>query len=68
MRLFRGRRRLRPIGESEAYGRTYGDHSAEIRVSKSEPRRPRYNVKVSGEKLREAFAARLDQRDDEKEA
>ena len=68
MRLFRGRRRLRPIGETEAYGRAYGDRSAEIRVSKSEPRRPRYNVKVSGEKLREAFADRLEKREDEKEA
>jgi hypothetical protein len=68
VRLFRGRRRLRPIGESEAYGRAYGDRSADLRVSKSEPRRPRYNLRVSGEKLREAFAARLEQREDEKEA
>jgi hypothetical protein len=68
VRFFRGRRRLRPIGESEAYGRAYGDRSADIRVSKSEPRRPHYNLKVSGESLRAAFADRLEKREDEKEA
>ena len=68
MRFFRGRRRLRPIGESEAYGRSYGDRTTEVRVSKSEPRRPRYNLKVSGESLREAFAERLEKREDEKES
>ena len=67
MRFFRRRRRLRPIGESEAYGRSYGDRTSEVRVSKSEPRRPRYNLKVSGESLREAFAERLEKREDEKE-
>ena len=67
MRFFRRRRRLRPIGESEAYGRSYGDRTTEVRVSKSEPRRPRYNLKVSGESLREAFAERLEKREDEKE-
>jgi hypothetical protein len=67
VRFFRGRRRLRPIGESEAYGRAYGDRSSDIRVSKAEPKRPRYNLKVSGESLREAFAKRLEDREDEKE-
>jgi hypothetical protein len=67
VRIFRGRRRLRPIGESEAYGRTYGDRSADVRVTKSVPRRPRYD-KVSGEELRAAFAARLARRSDEKSA
>jgi hypothetical protein len=64
VRFFRGRRRLRPIGESEAYGRAYGDRSSDVRVSKAEPKRPRYNAKVSGESLREAFAKRLESRDD----
>ena len=64
MRFFRGRRRLRPIGESEAYGRAYGERSSDVRVSKAEPKRPRYNAKVSGESLREAFAKRLESRDD----
>jgi hypothetical protein len=67
VRFFRGRRRLRPIGESEAYGRTYGERSSEIRVSKAEPKRPRFDPKVSGESLREAFARRLDDREDEKD-
>ena len=64
MRFFRGRRRLRPIGESEAYGRAYGERSSDVRVSKAEPKRPRYTAKVSGESLREAFAKRLESRDE----
>ena len=65
MRLFRGRRRLREIGENEAYGRTYGDRTGDVRSVKLPPRRPRYDLKVSGEKLREAFAERLDAREEE---
>ena len=65
MRLFRGRRRLRQIGESEAYGRTYGDRTGDVRSVKLPPRRPRYDLKVSGEKLREAFAQKLDAREQE---
>ena len=65
MRLFRGRRRLREIGESEAYGRTYGDRTGDVRSVKLPPRRPRYDLKVSGEKLREAFAQKLDEREQE---
>jgi hypothetical protein len=64
MRLWRKRkRRLRPIGESEAYGRAYGDRTTQVRIVKLEPRRPRYQLKVSGETLRRAFAERLAQRD-----
>ena len=55
MGLFRRRkRRLREIGESEAYGRAYGDRSEQVKVVKLEPRRPRYQLKVSGETLRRA--------------
>ena len=65
MRLFRRKkRRLRPIGESEAYGRAYGERSPQVRVVKLEPRRPRYQLKVSGESLRRAFAERLAKRED----
>jgi hypothetical protein len=65
MRLFRRRkRRLRQIGEAEAYGRAYGDRSEQVRVVKLEPRRPRYQLKVSGETLRRAFADRLAKRDE----
>jgi hypothetical protein len=65
MRLFRRRkRRLRPIGESEAYGRAYGDRSTQVKIVKLEPRRPRYQLKVSGETLRRAFAERLARREE----
>ena len=65
MRLFRGRRRLREIGENEAYGRTYGDRTGDVKAVKLPPRPPRYDTKVSGEKLREAFARKLDEREQE---
>ena len=66
MALFRRRKqRLRQIGESEAYGRAYGDRSEQVRVVKLEPRRPRYELRVSGETLRQAFAKRLDKREKE---
>jgi hypothetical protein len=65
MRFFRRRkRRLRQIGESEAYGRAYGDRSTQVKIVKLEPRRPRYQLKVSGETLRRAFADRLAKRED----
>jgi len=53
---------LRQIGESEAYGRAYGDRTTQVKVVKLEPRRPRYQLKVSGETLRRAFAERLAKR------
>ena len=65
MRLF-GRRnetRLHEIGEAEAYGRSYGDSSGEVKVVKVEPRRPRYQLRVSGEALRDAFLDRLNRRE-----
>ena len=66
VRLFgRRKRRLRQIGEAEAYGRAYGDRSEQVRVVKLEPRRPRYRLPVSGETLRLAFAKRLDSRERE---
>ena len=64
MRVFRRRKsRLRQIGESEAYGRAYGDRSEQVKIVKLEPKRPRYELPVSGEKLREAFAKRLADRE-----
>lgn len=65
MRLFRKRTesRLHEIGEAEAYGRSYGDHSGEVKVVRVEPRRPRYQLKVSGETLRDAFLDRLNRRE-----
>lgn len=63
MRFFRDRKRLREIDETEAYGRTYGDRTGEVRAVKLPPKRPRLDPRVSGEKLREAFARKLDERD-----
>ena len=65
MRLFRRRNesRLRQIGEAEAYGRAYGDQSGDVKVVKVEPRRPRYQLKVTGESLRDAFLDRLNRRE-----
>ncbi|HEV3480124.1 MAG TPA: hypothetical protein VG144_11840 [Gaiellaceae bacterium] len=65
MPLFRRKTdaRLHEIGEAEAYGRSYGDASRDVRIVKVEPRRPRYQLKVTGEALRNAFLDRLNRRD-----
>ena len=69
MRFFRRRSRLREIGESEAYGRAYGDRSPDVKVIKLPPRRPRYRgVLMKGEQLRRAFVTRLDARAHDPEA
>ena len=65
MRLFRRRdeSRLHEIGEAEAYGRSYGEHSGDVRLLKAaEPRRPRAQLRVTGEALRKAFLDRLNKR------
>ena len=64
MPLFRrNKARLHQIGESEAYGRSYGETSGDVKVVKVEPRRPRRQLKMSGEALRNAFLERLNRRD-----
>ena len=65
MRLFRQRSdvRLHEIGEAEAYVRSYGDQTGLVKVVKVEPRRPRHQLKVSGEALRDAFLDRLNRRE-----
>jgi hypothetical protein len=65
VRIFRRKTesRLHEIGEAEAYGRSYGDQSGEVKVVKVEPKRPRYDLKVSGESLRSAFLDRLNRRE-----
>jgi hypothetical protein len=68
MRLFnrKAKQRLRPLGESEAYHHSYGDAPRDVKVVKLEPRRPRYKqVLADGERLRQAFAQRLDKREQE---
>lgn len=63
-RRAKDRSRLRPLGEAEAYGRSYGERSTDVKTVKLEPRRPRYSLRVSGEDLRRRFEERLKARDD----
>ena len=51
------KQRLRPLTEAEAYARCHGMHDSEVRIVKIEPRRPRYDLEVSGEDLRRSFEA-----------
>ena len=64
MRLLRRRRvQTRPISEAVAYARCHGDRDTElVRLVRSEPRKQRYHVRVTGETLRQAFELRLDRR------
>ena len=58
--------RLRPLSEAECYARCYGERSPEIvRVTRLEPRRPRFAGRVSGEELRRRFEERLNRRPSE---
>jgi hypothetical protein len=43
-------------------------HDSEVRIVKLEPRRPRYDLEVSGEDLRRSFEAKLAGRGLEDEA
>lgn len=65
MPLFRRKKetRLHQIGEKEAYGRSYGEFSGDVKIVKVEPRRPRYQLKITGESLRKAFLDRLNRRE-----
>ncbi len=63
MRTLRLKVRLRPLDEAEAYARCHGDRGADVRIVHIEPRRPRYETNVSGEKLRRSFEERLDARE-----
>jgi hypothetical protein len=62
------RQRLRPLTEAEAYARCHGRHETEVRIVRLEPRRPRYDLDVSGEDLRRSFEAKLAGREIEDEA
>jgi len=61
------RQRLRPLTEAEAYARCHGTRETEVRIVKLEPRRPRYDLEVSGEDLRRSFEAKLADRELEDE-
>ena len=54
--------RLRPLSEAEAYGRTYGERSNDVRAV-AVARRPRFRARMSGEELRLLFQKRLDARE-----
>ena len=58
-------RRLRSLSETECYVRLYGGWDPTVTLVKIEPRRPRYELSVSGEDLRRDFEARIESRADE---
>src|SRR5262249_31774045 len=62
------RQRLRPLTEAEAYARCHGTRDWEVRIVRIEPRRPRYQLEVSGEDLRRSFEEKLERREPEDEA
>ena len=53
---------MRSLTEAECYARCYGSRDEQVRVLRLEPRRPRYDVKPSGEELRRFFEERLEGR------
>ena len=56
--------RLRSLNEAECYARCHGEGDGDnVRVVKLEPRRPRFELDISGEDLRRAFEVRLDKRE-----
>jgi len=70
MRIFnrKQKQRLRPLGESEAYHHSYGDEPRDVKIVKLPPRPPKYKqVLADGERLRQAFLQRLDNREQEEQ-
>jgi len=61
----RGVRRLRTLSEAECYARCYGGKDEKVRVVRLEPRRVRVEPRVSGERVRQLFEARLESREPE---
>ena len=64
----RRKQRMRALTEQEAYARCHGMRESEVRIVKLEPRRPRYDLEVSGEDLRRSFEAKLAGRELEDDA
>jgi hypothetical protein len=60
--------RLRSLTEDECYARCYGGRDATVKIVSLEPRRPRYDVPVTGEALRAQLEARIDAREPGEEA
>lgn len=58
--------RLRTLSEAECYARCYGARDREgVKIVSIEPRRPRYELDVTGEDLRHLFEEKLDAREPE---
>ena len=53
---------MRTLGEAEAYHRSYGERGEDVRIVEVEPRRPRFELKVTGEQLRRRFEEMLEAR------
>jgi hypothetical protein len=64
-RTLRHVRRLRSLSETECYVRLYGGWDPTVTLVKVEPRRPRYELEVTGEDLRREFEARIEARTEE---
>jgi hypothetical protein len=64
-RTLRHVRRLRTLSETECYTRLYGGTDPTVTLVKVEPRRPRYELTVSGEDIRREFEARIASRAEE---
>ncbi len=60
--------RLRTLTETECYARIYGGSDPTVKIVRLEPRRPRYELDVTGEYLRREFEARIDARPEDAEA
>ena len=58
-------RRLRSLSETECYVRLYGGWDSTVTLVNIEPRRPRYELSVSGEDLRRGFEARIEARSED---
>jgi hypothetical protein len=56
------------LSEAECYARCYRGWEPSVTLVKLEPRRPRYEMPVSGETLRRIFEERIDARVDEEAA
>ncbi|MEA2168135.1 MAG: hypothetical protein QOF76_1435 [Solirubrobacteraceae bacterium] len=60
--LRRRRPAPRAISEDAAYSRLHGDRGGDVTLVKREPRRPRYQLRVSGDQLRRCFEEKLEAR------
>ena len=56
------------LSEAECYIRLYGGWDPAVTIVKLEPRRPRYDLRVTGEDLRRGLEQRLDAREPEPDA